>query len=219
MLTVHRTPGRGHGNPLQYCLENPHGQSLVGRSPWGHKESDTTEWLSLSLVVRIRCFHCHNQTSTSGLELKCHFKPLQAKATRDQAGESKLSSSSDNSIIYVCRWTHCLEKQSVLNKALLSAAMPDTWHISFVPLRQLYHIRSDQISRSVVSDSLRPHESQQARPPCPSPTPGVHWDSRPSSQWCHPAILSSVIPFSSCPQSLPASESFPMSQLFAWGGS
>ena len=77
---------------------------------------------------------------------------------------------------------------------------------------------SDQISRSVVSDSLWPHESQHARPPCPSPTPGVHSDSRPSSQWCHPAISSSVVPFSSSPQSLPASESFPMSQLFAWGG-
>ena len=68
-----------------------------------------------------------------------------------------------------------------------------------------------------MSDSLRPHESQHARPPCPSPTPRVHWDSRLWSQWCHPAISSSVIPFS-CPQSLPASESFPMSQLFAWGG-
>ena len=79
-------------------------------------------------------------------------------------------------------------------------------------------IRSDQISRSVVSDSLRPHESQHARLPCPSSTPGVHSDSRPSSQWCHPAISSSVVPFSSCPQSLPASESFPMSQLFPWGG-
>ena len=69
-----------------------------------------------------------------------------------------------------------------------------------------------------MSDSLPPRESQHARPPCPSPTPGVHSDSRPSSSWCHPAISSSVIPFSSCPQSLPASESFPMSQLFAWGG-
>ena len=78
--------------------------------------------------------------------------------------------------------------------------------------------RSDQISHSVVSDSLRPHESQHARPPCPSPNPRVHSDSCPSSQWCHPAISSSVIPFYSCPQSLPASESFPMSQLFAWGG-
>ena len=62
------------------------------------------------------------------------------------------------------------------------------------------------------------HESQHTRPPCPSPTPGVHSDSCPSSQWCHPAISSSVIPFSSCPQSLPASGSFSMSQLFAWGG-
>ena len=75
-----------------------------------------------------------------------------------------------------------------------------------------------QFSRSVVSDSLRPHESQHARPPCPSPTPGVHSNSRPSSRWCHPAISSSVVPFSSCPRSLPASESFPMSQFFAWGG-
>ena len=66
--------------------------------------------------------------------------------------------------------------------------------------------------------TLRPHELQHARPPCPSPTPGVHSNSRPSSQWCHPAISSSLVRFSSCPQSLPASESFPMSQLFAWGG-
>ena len=78
-------------------------------------------------------------------------------------------------------------------------------------------ISSVQFSPSVMSDSSRPHESQHTRPPCPSPTPGVHSDSRPSSQWCHPAISSSVIPFFSCPQSLPASESFPMSQLFAWG--
>ena len=75
-----------------------------------------------------------------------------------------------------------------------------------------------QFSHSVVSDSLQPHELQHARPPCPSPTPGVHPNSCPSSRWCHPAISSSVIPFSSCPESLPASESFPMSQLFEWGG-
>ena len=77
---------------------------------------------------------------------------------------------------------------------------------------------SVQFSRSVVSDSLWPHELQHTRPPCPSPTTGVHSNSCSSSQWCHPAISSSVLPFSSCPQSLPASESFPMSQLFAWGG-
>ena len=77
---------------------------------------------------------------------------------------------------------------------------------------------SVQFSHSVLSNSLRPHESQLTRPPCPSPTPGVHWNSHPSSRWCHPAISSSVVPFSSCPQSLPASESFPMSQLFTWSG-
>ena len=75
-----------------------------------------------------------------------------------------------------------------------------------------------QFSRSVVSDSLRPHELQHARPLCPSPTPGVYSNSCPLSQWCHPTISSSVIPISSCPQSLPASESFPMSQLFTGGG-
>ena len=81
----------------------------------------------------------------------------------------------------------------------------------------LWHAEISQFS-SVVSNSLQPRESQHARPPCLSPTPGVHWDSRLLSQWCHPAISSSVVPFSSCPQSLPASGSFPMNQLFAWGG-
>ena len=79
-------------------------------------------------------------------------------------------------------------------------------------------VTSVQFSCSVMSDSSQPHESQHARPPCPSPTPGVHSDSCPPSQWCHPAISSSVVPFSSCPRFLPASESFPVSQLFAWGG-
>ena len=80
------------------------------------------------------------------------------------------------------------------------------------------YFSSVQFSRSVMSDSLRPHESQHTRPSCPSPTPGVYPNSCPSSQWCHPAISSSFVPFSSCPQSLPASESFPMSPLLAWGG-
>ena len=79
-------------------------------------------------------------------------------------------------------------------------------------------VHSVRFSHSVVSDSLRPHESQHTRPPCPSPTPRVHLNSCPLSRWRHPAISSSVVPFSSCPQSLPASESFPMSQLFTWGG-
>ena len=76
---------------------------------------------------------------------------------------------------------------------------------------------SVQFSCSVMSDPLQPHESQHTRPRCPSPTPRVYSNSCPSSRWCHPAISSSVIPFSSCPLSLPGSGSFPMSQLFAWG--
>ena len=79
-------------------------------------------------------------------------------------------------------------------------------------------LSSVQVCHSVVSDSLWPQESQHTRPPYPSPTPGVHSDSHPSSQWCHPVISSSVVPFPFCPQSLSASESFPMSQLFPWGG-
>ena len=98
---------------------------------------------------------------------------------------------------------------------------PNYWlsrHIDSPEERCKSVISSVQFSHSVVSDSLPPHESQHARPPCLSQTPGVYSNSCPSSRWCHPAILSSVIPFSSCPQSLPASGSFPMSQLFASGG-
>ena len=80
------------------------------------------------------------------------------------------------------------------------------------------YILSVQFNCSVVSDSLQPHEMQHARPPCPSPTPGVYPNSCPLSRWCHPAITSSIIPFSSCLQSFPASGSLQMSQLFASGG-
>ena len=94
--------------------------------------------------------------------------------------------------------------------------------MNYVPsktcVKVLVQFSSVQFSHSVVSNFLQPHESQHSRPPCPSPTPGVHSNSRLSSRWCHSAISSSVIPFFSCSQSLPASESFPMSQLFAWGG-
>ena len=89
---------------------------------------------------------------------------------------------------------------------------------SQVHMDRPHQFSSVQFSRSVVSDSLWSHGSQHARPPCPSPSPWVHSNSRPLSRWCHPATSSSVIPFSSCPQVLPASQSIPMSQLFAWGG-
>ena len=92
------------------------------------------------------------------------------------------------------------------------------WRFSYEAIFHLPRRDFSQFSCSVMSDSLWPHELQHTRPPCPSPTPGLHANSHPSSWWCHPAILSSVVPFSSCPQSLPATGSFPMSQLFASGG-
>ena len=91
--------------------------------------------------------------------------------------------------------------------------------VSCTGMRIIYHWPTfSSVQLLIVSDSLQPLESQHARPLCPSPTPGVHSNSCPSSRWCHPTISSSVIPFSSCLQSLPASESFPVSQLFSWGG-
>ena len=116
---------------------------------------------------------------------------------------SVLSVALDSSLISLSYTQHLQHCQISLKK------YPDSHHSQF---------SSVQFSRSVVSDCLWPHESQQARPPCPSPTPRVHADSCPSSQWCHPGLSSSVVPFSSCPQSLPGSESFPTSQLFEWGG-
>ena len=88
----------------------------------------------------------------------------------------------------------------------------------FILWKILYNFSSVQFSHSVLSDSLQAHEPQHARPPCPSPTPGVHPNPFPSSWWCHPTISSSVIPFSSHLQSFPASGSFPVSQFFTSGG-
>ena len=101
--------------------------------------------------------------------------------------------------------------------------MKRLWRNFWFPVQHVRSLKlatssSVQFSRSVVSDFLWPHESQHSKPPCPSPTPGVYPHSCTSSQWCHPAISSSVVPFSFCPQSLPASRSFQMNQLFSWGG-
>ena len=98
------------------------------------------------------------------------------------------------------------------------STFPYTSALMFPHISQFQFQFQFQFSRSVMSNSLPLHESQHTRPPCPSPTTGVYSNSCPSNQWCHPDISSYVIPFSSCPQSLPASGSFPMSQLFAWGG-
>ena len=96
--------------------------------------------------------------------------------------------------------------------------IPVLWYICHAINFYIYYISSVQFSHSVVSNSLPPHESQHTWPSCPSPTPGVYPNSCALSQWCHPTISSSVVPFSSCPQSLSASGSFPMSQLFTSGG-
>ena len=117
--------------------------------------------------------------------------------------------------LWSCHFPSDLEKL-LLTSYYKSNAWEKSENISKKNKSQL--LSSVQFSCSVMSDSLQCHESQHARPPCPSPTSGVHSDSRPSSRWCHPAISSSVILFSSCPQSFPASESFLMSQLFAWRG-
>ena len=92
------------------------------------------------------------------------------------------------------------------------------WGFQKVKNSNSIYWESLHFSRSVMSDSLWPHGLQHARPPCPSPTPGVYSKSYPLSWWCHPTISSSLVPFSSCLQSFPASGSFPMSQLFTWGG-
>ena len=124
-------------------------------------------------------------------------------------------------------WLLFCPKPTVLWKVLLILLFPCFFYICsstnfnnsvFKLVLGVLQLSSVQFSHSVMSNSLRPHESQHARPPCPSPTPRVHSNSCPSSQWCHQAISSSLVPFSSCTQSLPASGSFQMGQLFTWGG-
>ena len=128
---------------------------------------------------------------------------------------------------------HEISQARILEWVAISISRRSSWlrdwtHVSYIsciffpaePLGKPYNnsFSSVQFSCSVVSNSLRPHELQHTRPLCPSPTPGVHSNSRPSSQWYHPVISFSAVPLSSCPQSLPASGSFPMNQLFASGG-
>ena len=128
--------------------------------------------------------------------------------------------------IWVCKRETCLITISFVNFWKLCKRKKSCFVFQLVPpspslamsIREQHSNIYIQFSHSVVPNSLQPHELHHARPPWPSPTLGVHSNSCPSSRWCHPAISSSVIPFSSFPQSLPASESFPMSQLFTWGG-
>ena len=117
-------------------------------------------------------------------------------------------------------WAYCRESYDFfqLQERIQPRLNKWEWIYSLRPLRGRDSFSSVQFSHSVMSNSLWPHELQHTRPPCPSPTPGVYSNSCPSSWWCDPAVSSSVVPFFSCPQSLPASGSFPLSQLLAWGG-
>ena len=129
--------------------------------------------------------------------------------------------------LFIFQWVQSINNHEFLHPSLRSpppmqnslSLSQKSFNLQEYPMPWFYHpFSSVQFSHSVESDSLWPHESQHARPPCPSPTPRVYSNSCPSSRRCHPAISSSVIPFSSCSQTLPASESFPMNQLFTWGG-
>ena len=138
-----------------------------------------------------------------------HCEELNIQATTSAMDLLGLSVSGKKRCIHTKNLYTNVHRSTVPNSWRLEITqIPITWWVDTFNV-YLYNGISVQFSHSVVSDSLQPHELQHARPPCPSPTPRVLSDSRPSSQWCHPAISSSVIPFSSCPQSLPASESFP----------
>ena len=116
------------------------------------------------------------------------------------------------------RVTHRWTREGYMPILQMAELKPKESAQSLKTIQDLLQSDSVQFSCSVMSDSLWPHEPQHARPPCPSPTPGVHPNPCPWSQWCHPTISSSVVSFSSCPQSFPASGSFQMSQLFTSGG-
>ena len=180
-----QTPGGGEGQGSLACC-----------SPWGHKESDMTEWLNNNRWGSNVC---------QGLWHTLYFFLSSLLLYTDE--ETKLR------VVRLFTWCH-----TGFPCSFLQPCLPPIAQINSRAQRCTVGGSSIQFSRSVVSDSLQPHELQHARPPCPSPTPRVYSDSCPSSRWYHPAISSSVVPFSSCPQSLPASGSFPMSQLFAWGG-
>ena len=178
-----RSPGEGNGNPFQYsCLENP-----MDRGTWCATVHGVTEiWTWLSMWWTDGCpsqalwFMLHKFTLVSAFTIIKSFIHFLKNLALN------MNISSYVGVFPNLPYSACGHDRTVM----------DYVHAQF---------SSVQVSHSVVSDYLRPHESQHARPPCPSPTPGVHTDSCPSSQWCHPAISSSVVPFSSCPQSLPAS--------------
>ena len=221
---------RWHPTPV-LLPGNSHGwRSLVVCSPWGCEESDTTEWLPFHFSLS-----CIGEGNGNSLQRSCLENPRTAEQGgllsmglhRVRHDWSNLAAAVSKNKEYM-NWENpngCNLNLSLHEASTWIFAMNETERSgSLVSYMSYLHcwteilpswgsiildsfFSSVQFSCSVVSDSLWPRESQHTRPPCPSPTPRVHSDSRPSSQWCHPAISSSVVPLSSCPQSLPASES------------
>ena len=172
--------------------------SNLSPSLWYPKTPGLKIWQALSTYIMILAFF-HGQLSPQGI----HKPP-------EDRGSSSFLDLLMTSLFPIVRETGCQVCPLCVSSRACSFL---SWALGTLVLSQSV----SQSSRSVASDSLRPHELQHVRPPCPSPTPGVYSNSCPSSRWCHPAISSSVVPFSSCPKSLQASGSFPMSQLFTWG--
>ena len=157
-------------------------------SPWDHKESDKTEGLSFAFY-----------DTQLGVSTRAHWVIQSPQPSKWRKVPSPL----------LCCWLHTIWSEERL--WFLSSELCSVINLKFFP-------GSVQFSRSVMSDSLWPHELQHSRPPCPSPTPRVHPNPCPLSRWCLPTISSSVVPFPSCPQSFPPSGSFQMSQLSTSGG-
>ena len=145
--------------------------------------------------------HTHTHTHLHIVKNTCCLKLCEISFSRDSRWFLSINKIKSYHFYCLCLWKH------------YKLHMIDQIELIYICIYS-----SVQFSHSVVSDSLWPHEPQHARPPCPSPTPRVYANPCPSSRWCHPTISSSVVPFSSCPQSFPASGSYQMSQLFASGG-
>ena len=202
-----------HPYPVLLPGKSHEWRSLEGCSPWGHWGSDTTEQLHFHFSLSCIGEGNGNPFQCSFLENARDRGAWWAAVYGVAQSRTRLkwlsSSSSSSNMMCVCRmwWESgtCKAKWKITKMRIKNIynVIIILSEINLKTGRWLTQFSSVQFSRSVMSDSLWPHESQHARPPCPSPTPGVYSDSRPLGQWCHPAISSSVIPFSSCPQSLP----------------
>ena len=210
--------GQGVGSYSSVCLETlitPCSRPGSLYSPIREAQQMCAEQLARCLQSFSFCRFMIKWSDKIAREIRDHLIGLLISARVMWAWETRLTWEESSSKVFLVRgkmqeyiWVKYMYTSDELKKCKIKSSEV----ITLLRVSQF-----SQFSHSVVSNSLRPHELQHSRPPCPSPTPGVHSNSCPSSWWCHPAISSSVVPFSSCPQALPASESFPMSQLFAWG--